>query len=171
MLYVKQRPETCGNRPCGRRHQRDAVLEHRLELGAVHLERDDDVPEREHREHLPAGDLVRRRRERRAEAGAAGNAGHVRASRSPPEFVIANSTPIELYFARIASVVTSPTSDSHSLPSTRPTDVGAGISTDRRPDHLSEDRLQLRVERVDPAWIAGSGVTPMVHGLWKSAVL
>src|SRR6185312_11322577 len=43
--------------------------------------------------------------------------GHVRSARRPPEFVIAKSV---VYVVRIASVVTSPRSDSHSRPSERP---------------------------------------------------
>src|ERR671934_258847 len=42
--------------------------------------------------------------------------GQVRSARRPPEFVIANWTPIGAYFVRIASVTTLPTSDSHVRP-------------------------------------------------------
>ena len=51
--------------------------------------------------------------------------GQVSASRRPPEFVIANWTPIALYVVRIASVTTLPTSDSQSRPSASPALVGA----------------------------------------------
>src|SRR5215208_2373406 len=59
--------------------------------------------------------------------------GHVSLSRRPPEFVIANSTPIEAYLARIASVVTSPTRDSQRRPSERPHTSARRISTDELP--------------------------------------
>src|SRR5712691_4532100 len=46
--------------------------------------------------------------------------GHVRSARSPPELVIANWTPIELYFVRIESATTSPTNDSQVRPAEFP---------------------------------------------------
>src|SRR5262249_41636035 len=46
--------------------------------------------------------------------------GQVNLSRRPPEFVIANSTPVGAYLVRIASVTTLPTNDSQRRPSTRP---------------------------------------------------
>src|SRR5262245_60770569 len=56
-------------------------------------------------------------------------AGQVSRSRRPPEFVIANWTPIDVYAFRMASVTVSPTSDSHSLPSARPQTSDLNIST------------------------------------------
>src|SRR4051812_16062966 len=46
--------------------------------------------------------------------------GQVRSARRPPEFVIANWTPVGAYLARIASVITLPTKDSQSRPSALP---------------------------------------------------
>src|SRR5262245_30584250 len=59
--------------------------------------------------------------------------GQVRSARRPPELVIANSTPIELYFARIASVVTLPTSDSHVRPCPLPHASVRGMNTAELP--------------------------------------
>ena len=98
-------------------------------------------------------------------------AGQVRRSRSPPEFVIANSIPIEEYAVRIASVVTSPTSDSQSRPSTRPQTSERRISTVDSPILRPRIGLSWSFRSSTFAWIVGSGVTPMFHGLWKSAVL
>ena len=75
------------------------------------------------------------------------------------------------YVIRIASVTMLPTCDSHRRPSALPHASARGIGDGRVADHCAEDRRQLGVELVDPAWMAGSGVTPIVHGLWKSAVL
>src|SRR5689334_12790407 len=51
--------------------------------------------------------------------------GQVRSARSPPEFVMAKSTP---YRVRIASVTASPTNDSHVRPSGRPHESVFGIA-------------------------------------------
>src|SRR5438034_10754445 len=54
--------------------------------------------------------------------------GQVKSERSPPEFVIANSMPIGKYLSRIESVTTSPTSDSHVRPSELPHASARGMN-------------------------------------------
>ena len=60
--------------------------------------------------------------------------GHVSRSRSPPELVIANWTPMPAYVVRIASVTTLPTSDSHVRPVRAAALVGARDGLRRRAD-------------------------------------
>ena len=96
--------------------------------------------------------------------------GQVRSARRPPELVIANGRRAVL--VRIASVTMSPTSDSQSRPAVAAALVGA---RDRLrstvPICVPRIGASCGVQVVDLAWMAGSGVTPIVHGLWKSAVL
>ena len=93
--------------------------------------------------------------------------GQVRSARSPPEFVMAKSV---LNVVRIASVTMLPSSDSQSRPSTRPQE------SDRGTTRLDEPIVRARIGRNAVlsasirAWMAGSGVTPAFHGLWKSDV-
>src|SRR5262245_60009615 len=58
---------------------------------------------------------------------------HVRSARRPPEFVIANCTPMPEYVVRIASVTTLPTSDSHVRPAVLPHWSVRGIAFDEEP--------------------------------------
>ena len=53
--------------------------------------------------------------------------GQVRSARKPPELVMAKSTPMELYFVRIESVVTLPTSDSQVRPAPFPQASARGM--------------------------------------------
>src|SRR5215216_3492584 len=95
-------------------------------------------------------------------------AGQVSRSRRPPELVTAKSA---LYVLRMASVTASPTSDSHSRPSARPQTSERRISTLELPITVPRIGVSCAVRSLIRAWIAGSGVTPMTQGLWKSAVL
>jgi hypothetical protein len=94
--------------------------------------------------------------------------GHVRASRSPPEFVTAKSVP---YVVRMASVTALPTFDSQSLPSERPHESERRTSTVDSPITVPRIGWSSAFSSSIRAWISGSAVTPMFHGLWKSAVL
>ncbi len=99
--------------------------------------------------------------------------GHVRSARRPPELVIANWTPIgsAAYFVRIASVTTSPTSDSHVRPTLLPHWSARGMYFVELPIVPARIGLSWLFRSSIRAWIVGSGVIPMSHGLWKSAVL
>ena len=95
-------------------------------------------------------------------------AGHVRSARRPPELVIAKSV---MYVVRIASVTTLPTCDSQIRPSGVPQESARGTATVELPITVLKIGASCALRSSIRAWIAGSGVTPMVHGLWKSAVL
>src|SRR5918999_1403413 len=151
MSYVKQRPETCGKRPFT------------LSVATT----------------FPNGSTVSTwpRVIRNGGWGAAGQkpgpppaAGHVSASRSPPEFVIANWTPIDAYVDRIASVTTLPTRDSHVRPAVLPHWSVRGIAFVEFPITVPRIGWSSAFSSLILAWIAGSGVTPIAQGLWKSAV-
>ena len=66
-VVVEAEPRDLREAAVGRRHQRDAVLQERLELGAVDVDGRDQVSERKHAQHLPPGDREGRRRVRRTE--------------------------------------------------------------------------------------------------------
>src|SRR5918996_2806683 len=93
--------------------------------------------------------------------------GHVNASRRPPALAMANSAPPA---ALMASVTALPTLDSQSRPSARPQESDRGISTVDSPITTPRIGASSAVSSSSSAWMAGSGVTPMFHGLWKSAV-
>src|SRR5262245_52493078 len=173
MLYVKHRPDTCGNRPLAL-----GIEETPFSSMAFNV-----VPETPAvTTVLPNGSTVNtwpfvigngggvKAGQKSLEVSVVGQ---VRASRSPPEFVIAKS--IEGVAAgkavRIESVTTSPISDSHRRPSTRPQTSDLGIATLESPTFTSSNGRRIAFNASTRAWIAGSGVTPIVHGLWKSAVL
>ncbi len=92
---------------------------------------------------------------------------HVSASRRPPAFVIAKSVP---YADRIASVVAFPIRDSHRRPSARPHASERGTKTFEEPMTVPRIGWTSAFSSSSRAWIVGSGVTPTVHGRWKSAV-
>ena len=79
------------------------------------------------------------------------------------------------YAERIASVTRSPISDSHARPSIRPVDAAhaspRGMTTVDLPTSLLKIGASWLFRASIFAWIAAFGVTPMFHGLWKSAVL
>ena len=79
--------------------------------------------------------------------------------------MIANSTPIGAYFVRIASVTTSPTSDSHGPPGDCSAGVGARDEPRRVADRRAEDRRELRVQLVDPRLDGRIGRDPDVPRL------
>ncbi len=171
MLYVKHSPETCGKRPLAPGIERDAVLEHRLELGAVDLDGDHDVAERQHRQDLAAGDQVRRRREGRAEARAA-------AGRRAGQAVAQATRVGDREFDADRRVLRPHRVGRHVAderlaepPVGATAHVGPQDLDGRRADHGAEDRLQLGVEVVDLGLDGRIGRDADVHGLWKSAVL
>src|SRR5262245_30158948 len=90
--------------------------------------------------------------------------GQVRSARNPPEFVIANSAP---YVVRSASVTTSPMSDSHVRPIALPHASARGTNTVELPITVLKIGASWALRKSICAWIAGSGVMPMFHGLWK----
>ncbi len=94
--------------------------------------------------------------------------GQVRSARSPPAFVIAKSV---AYVMRRASVVRSPMSDSQRRPSPRPHESARGIVTVDCPMTALRSGASSALRASIFAWMAASGVTPMFHGLWKSAVV
>src|SRR3990170_3210174 len=97
--------------------------------------------------------------------------GQVRASRSPPALVIANSTPLGAYLVRIASVVTLPTSDSHVRPAALPQASVLGMAREEDPMTVPRMGASWALRASIRAWMAAFGVTPMSHGLCQSAVL
>ena len=72
---------------------------------------------------------------------------------------------------RRASVVRSPISDSQRRPSLRPHESARGIVTVELPMTVLKIGASWALRSSIIAWMAGSGVTPMFHGLWKSAVV
>ncbi len=147
----------------GRRRRRDSRFEELLERTPSTLAVARLVPERQDRQDLAARDREVPGGER-IEAGgqksvALSAVGQVRSARRPPELVIAKSVP---YCWRIASVTTSPTSDSQARPSERPVSARAGVAARdghvraRVPTCCAEDRQQLRRSaHRSRAWIAG----------------
>src|SRR5512143_1087053 len=97
--------------------------------------------------------------------------GQVRSARRPPEFVSANSTPVGPYFARIESVVVFPTRDSQVRPADCPQASARGMYRVAEPMTVPRMGASCAFRSSILAWIAGSGVTPMSHGLCQSAVL
>src|SRR3972149_10198046 len=90
--------------------------------------------------------------------------GQVRSDRSPPEFVIANWTPIGLYAVRMASVTTLPTSDSHVRPALFPHWSALGMNFVEPPITVPRIGLSSLFSASFRAWIAGLGVMPKSHG-------
>ena len=96
-------------------------------------------------------------------------AGHVRSARRPPEFVIAKSVVV-----RRAHRVGHDVADERLARAGRPAlpQVSArGIAPSTTPITVLKIGASCAFSSSIRAWIAGSGVTPIVHGLWKSAVL
>ena len=124
MLYVKHRPETCGKRPLAPGIEETPFSSIAFSSAPLISTVATTLPNGRTARIWPrviwyGGGVKAGQKPVPPPAG-----GQVRRSRRPPELVIANSTPIDAYFARIASVVTLPTSDSHSRPSTTTAHVG-----------------------------------------------
>src|SRR5262245_20914753 len=129
MLNVKQKPETCGNLPCadGIRPTPFSSIDFSsspLTSSVTTMFPNGRTPRT--RPRVIGNGGVEPPDGQNADAPASG---HVSAARRPPEFVIANSTPVGAYLVRIASVTTSPTRDSQSRPSVRPHTSAREIST------------------------------------------
>src|SRR3954470_21789356 len=127
MSYVKHRPETCGNRPWAEGIRKTPFSSIDLSSAPVTVAVTTMFPKGSTPSTWPReigyGGGVKAEQK----SPLTSVVGHVRSALRPPEFVIANWTPIGVYFVRIASVVTSPTRDSQSRPSTRPHWSARGI--------------------------------------------